>query len=96
MNTRLHEPEVRHVLFLIAELRQDKIAQPACVEYDNYSEADKTGVYEKRFIDHLDLDDDGIDEFFIMATFYGGYQYEIYKRTNHRWQSIFRGGGGGY
>jgi hypothetical protein len=50
---------------------------------------------EEKFLDHLDLDEDGISEVFTKSYFYEGWGYRIYKSLGTEWKEVYRGGGGG-
>jgi hypothetical protein len=42
-----------------------------------------------RFVDSLDLDGDGVDEFITMRLFYENYRYQVYRIRRGKWQKIF-------
>ncbi len=49
----------------------------------------------QNFVDQLDLDGDGVDELVTEGVGYEGGDFIIYKRQNHQWFQVFRGGEGG-
>jgi WD domain, G-beta repeat len=51
----------------------------------------------ERFVDHLDIDGDGVDEVIATKARYEGMYYVIFKRSGSasEWSMVYRGGGGG-
>lgn len=57
---------------------------------------DGTDSVVELFLDHADLDNDGTDEIVTTSYYYESWDYTIYKKEkNGRWQSVYRGAGGG-
>ena len=78
-----------HSLFLIAE-RRDTGYEPSSVWY-HFDSGPSSQV--RSFIDHLDLDGDGVDEVITKDSFSQATRYQIYKKKEGQWQVIYEGGG---
>jgi hypothetical protein len=50
---------------------------------------------DRRFVDHADLDGDGLSEVVAEGHYYESNDYFIYKKQQGRWRSVYQGGGGG-
>ena len=50
---------------------------------------------DRRYVDQVDLDGDGVSEVVAEGTYYESNDYVIYKRQQGRWRPVYRGGGGG-
>jgi hypothetical protein len=50
---------------------------------------------ERRLVDYVDLDGDGVAEVIAEGTYYESNDYFIYKKRQGRWESVYHGGGGG-
>jgi hypothetical protein len=50
---------------------------------------------DRRLVDYLDLDGDGIAEVVAEGTYYESNDYIIYRKQQGRWRSVYQGGGGG-
>lgn len=50
---------------------------------------------DRRFVDHADLDGDGVSEVIAEGHYYESNDYFIYKKQQGRWRSVYQGGGGG-
>jgi hypothetical protein len=50
---------------------------------------------DRRFVDQVDLDGDGVGEVVAEGTYYESNDYVIYKRQQGRWRPVYQGGGGG-
>jgi WD40 repeat protein len=51
----------------------------------------------EQFVDHMDIDGDGVDEVIATKAQYEGMYYVIFKRSGsaREWSMVYRGGGGG-
>jgi hypothetical protein len=50
---------------------------------------------DRRLVDYLDLDGDGVAEVIAEGTYYESNDYVIYRKQRGRWRSVYQGGGGG-
>lgn len=50
---------------------------------------------DRRFVDHADLDGDGVSEVIAEGHYYESNDYFIYKKQQGRWRPVYQGGGGG-
>lgn len=50
---------------------------------------------DRRFVDQLDFDGDGVGEVIAAGSYYESNDYVIYKRQQGRWRPVYKGGGGG-
>lgn len=86
---------VEHDVFLIGQVTGSK-AIPELVRYHEMKDLqDDTDVDELRFVDQLDLDNDGVDEVVLEETGYENEEFEIYKRGDGSWKQVSTGGEGG-
>lgn len=78
-------------LFMIFEA-QGELLKPALTWFHRGGE----GEYEdRRLVDQLDIDGDGIAEVVAAGHYYESNDYIIYKKRQGRWREAYRGGGGG-
>ncbi|HEU4596925.1 MAG TPA: hypothetical protein VFS10_17460 [Pyrinomonadaceae bacterium] len=80
-----------YALFMIFEPAGDKF-KPALTWYHKGAEADAA---DRRLVDLLDLDGDGVAEVFAEGHYYESNDYFIYKKQRGQWRSVYQGGGGG-
>ena len=50
---------------------------------------------ERRFVDQVDIDGDGVAEVIAGGSYYESNDYIIYKRQAGSWRPVYQGGGGG-
>jgi hypothetical protein len=87
-----------YTLFLITTPVTDYTQQsaqtgkPALVWFHHGGEAD---FEERRFVDQLDIDGDGVAEVIAGGGYYESNDYIIYKRQGGSWRPVYQGGGGG-
>jgi len=77
-----------HGLFLIAE-QQNGQYQSAVTWYFKGSEENSQ---QRRLIDVLDLDGDGVAEVFVKGSYYESTDFIIYKKVKGVWKSVYQGG----
>jgi hypothetical protein len=80
-----------YALFMIFEPAGDKL-KAALTWYHKGAEADAA---DRRLVDHLDLDGDGVAEVIAEGHYYESNDYIIYKKQRGQWRSVYQGGGGG-
>ena len=56
---------------------------------------DHTDDVDERFVDQLDLDNDGADEIITIVSYTESWDYIVYKQVQGTWEKIYEGGGGG-
>jgi hypothetical protein len=78
-------------LFIIFEPAGDKF-KPAMTWFHKGSEAEYS---DRRLVDQLDLDGDGVAEVIAEGHYYESNDYFIYKKQRGQWRSVYQGGGGG-
>lgn len=66
--------------------------RPALVWFHRGGEAD---FEERRFVDQLDIDGDGVAEVIAGGYYYESNDYVIYKKQRGSWRVVYQGGGGG-
>jgi hypothetical protein len=66
--------------------------KPALVWFHHGGEAD---YEERRFVDQVDIDGDGVSEVIAGGGYYESNDYIIYKRQAGSWRPVYQGGGGG-
>lgn len=95
---KLKDAEDSYNLFMIttpvADYTQQSAAtgKPALVWFHHGSEADYA---ERKFVDQLDIDGDGVAEVIAGGSYYESNDYIIYKRQGGAWRPVYQGGGGG-
>ena len=82
---------MNYALFMIFEPAGDKF-KAALTWYHNGAEADAA---DRRLVDLLDLDGDGVSEVIAEGHYYESNDYFIYKKQRGQWRSVYQGGGGG-
>ncbi len=82
---------MNYALFMIFEPAADKL-KAALTWYHKGAEADAA---DRRFVDQLDLDGDGVSEVIAEGHYYESNDYFIYKKQRGQWRSVYQGGGGG-
>jgi len=50
---------------------------------------------DRRLVDYVDLDGDGLSEVIAEGTYYESNDYFIYRKQQGRWRNVYQGGGGG-
>ncbi|MBC7929805.1 MAG: VCBS repeat-containing protein [Rubrivivax sp.] len=80
-----------YALFIIYE-PQGELIKPALTWFHNGGEAE---YEDRRLVDQLDVDGDGIAEVVAAGHYYESNDYIIYKKRQGRWREVYRGGGGG-
>jgi hypothetical protein len=92
--TARHRSAIHHLLLLAVKGDQGYVS-----ELSSYHVAkdliDHTDDVDEDFVEHLDLDNDGIDELITMSHYYESWDYGIYQKRNGSWKVVYRGGGGG-
>ena len=89
---RLVGPDyTNYALFMIFEPVGDKF-KAALTWYHKGVEATAA---DRRLVDQLDLDGDGVAEVIAEGHYYESNDYIIYKKQQGRWRSVYQGGGGG-
>lgn len=83
-----------HALFLVAE-PQGRSFRAAHLWYHRTTPDAEDNTQMQNFVDHLDLDGDGVSEIITRITYYESWDYHIYKRRGLAWRRIYTGGGGG-
>ncbi|HVF44959.1 MAG TPA: hypothetical protein VM936_18180 [Pyrinomonadaceae bacterium] len=66
--------------------------KPALVWFHHGGEADYA---ERKFVDQIDIDGDGVAEVIAGGGYYESNDYIIYKRQAGSWRPVYQGGGGG-
>ena len=82
---------MNYALFMIFEPAGDKF-KAALTWYHKGAEADAA---DRRLVDQLDLDGDGVSEVIAEGHYYESNDYFIYKKQRGQWRSVYQGGGGG-
>jgi hypothetical protein len=84
----------KNELWLFAILEQtDSKWRPAISEIHRIHDLeDRKDAIEENYLDQLDIDGDGIDEFFSTSTYYEGISYSAYGIRDGKWTKIFKGG----
>ena len=80
-----------YALFMIFEPAGDKF-KAALTWYHKGVEA---SAADRRLVDQVDLDGDGVAEVIAEGHYYESNDYIIYKKQQGRWRSVYQGGGGG-
>ncbi|MCA1634642.1 MAG: hypothetical protein LC802_13355 [Acidobacteria bacterium] len=80
-----------YALFMFFEPAGDKF-KPALTWYHKGAEATAA---DRRLVDQIDLDGDGVAEVITEGHYYESNDYIIYKKQQGRWRSVYQGGGGG-
>ncbi len=75
-------------LFLIAK-PQGTAMRAEFIKFQAYQPPPEEFLYSIDFIDHLDLDGDGVGEVFAMQGAFDGYAYVIFKKIGGRWVSVY-------
>jgi hypothetical protein len=66
--------------------------KPALTWFHHGGEADYA---ERRFVDQVDIDGDGVSEVIVGGSYYESNDYILYKRQAGSWRPVYQGGGGG-
>jgi hypothetical protein len=80
-----------YALFMIFEPAGEKF-KAALTWYHKGVEATAA---DRRFVDQLDLDGDGVSEVIAEGHYYESNDYFIYKKQRGQWRTVYQGGGGG-
>lgn len=80
-----------YALFMLFEPSGDKF-KPALTWYHKGVEATAA---DRRLVDQLDLDGDGVSEVVAVGHYYESNDYIIYKKQRGQWRAVYQGGGGG-
>lgn len=95
---KLKDAEDSYNLFMITTPVADYTQQsaqagkPALVWFHHGSEAE---YEERKFVDQVDIDGDGVAEVIAGGGYYESNDYIIYKRQAGSWRPVYQGGGGG-
>lgn len=81
-----------NTLFVIFEPSSGGGFKPAMTWSHRGGEAD---YQDRRLVDFVDMDGDGVAEVVAEGTYYESNDYFIYQKRRGRWQSVYQGGGGG-
>ena len=82
---------MNYALFMIFEPAGDKFTA-ALTWYHKGAEADAA---DRRLVDFVDLDGDGVAEVIAEGHYYESNDYFVYKKQRGQWRSVYQGGGGG-
>ncbi len=80
-----------YTLFMIYEPQGDMI-KPALTWFHRGGEGEYA---DRRLVDQLDIDGDGVAEVVAAGHYYESNDYIIYKKRQGRWREVYTGGGGG-
>ena len=92
------KPQARYALFLVVDLNGASYKRSLALvdkltDKDIMAGADMNainqGVYVETLIDHVNLDGEGWDELFTLKRGLEGDGYQIYKRQNGQWKSVY-------
>lgn len=75
-------------LFLIAK-SQGTGMRADLAKFQAYQPPPETFLYSIDFIDHLDLDGNGVGEVFAIQGAFDGYAYVIFKKVGGRWREVY-------
>jgi hypothetical protein len=75
-------------LFLIAK-SQGTAMRADLAKFQAYQPPPETFLHSIDFIDHLDLDGNGVGEVFAVQGAFDGYAYLIFKRVAGRWRQVY-------
>ena len=95
---KLKDAEDSYNLFMITTPVADYTQQsaqsgkPALVWFHHGSEAEYA---ERKFVDQVDIDGDGVSEVIAGGSYYESNDYIIYKRQAGSWRPVYQGAGGG-
>ena len=98
INRTTNQVEDSYNLFMItspvADYKQQstQTGKPALVWFHHGAEADYA---ERRLVDQVDMDGDGVAEVIAGGGYYESNDYIIYKRQAGSWRPVYQGGGGG-
>lgn len=90
--------EDSYTLFIISEPVAGPAApgaptgRPALVWFHHGGEGEYA---DRRFVDQLDIDGDGVAEVVAGGDYYESNDYIIYKKSRGTWRAVYQGGGGG-
>lgn len=86
--TSAAENKFERDLFLIA--KSDGAGMRAdLAKFQAYQPPPETFLYSIDFIDHLDLDGNGVGEVFAIQGAFDGYAYVIFKKVGGRWREVY-------
>jgi hypothetical protein len=75
-------------LFLIAK-SQGTAMRADLAKFQAYQPPPETFLHSIDFIDHLDLDGNGVGEVFAVQGAFDGYAYLIFKKVGGRWREVY-------
>ena len=75
-------------LFLIAK-PQGAVMRADLAKFQAYQPPPETFLHSIDFIDHLDLDGNGVGEVFAVQGAFDGYAYLIFKKVAGRWREVY-------
>lgn len=75
-------------LFLIAK-PQGAGMRADLAKFQAYAPPPETFLHSIDFVDHLDLDGDGVGEVFTQQGGFDGYAYLIFKKVGGRWRQVY-------
>ncbi len=75
-------------LFLIAK-PQGAAMRADLAKFQAYQPPPETFLHSIDFIDHLDLDGNGVGEVFAVQGAFDGYSYLIFKKIGGRWREVY-------
>jgi hypothetical protein len=85
----------RHEVFLIGKLGSSGATTELARYHKTTDLEDGKDSANVRFVDQLDLDNDGTDEIVVEVTGYENEEFGIYSRRNGSWKLVHVGGRGG-
>jgi len=89
------DEHVRHHLFLAARIRNGKAAADLAIHGKTTDLEDRKDLSTITFVDHLDLNHNGVDELVLLSSGYEWQSYLIVERQNGKWVRVAEGGGAG-
>ena len=75
-------------LFLIAK-SQGTAMRADFVKFQAYQPPPEAFLHSIDFVDHLDLDGNGVGEVFAVQGAFDGYSYVIFKKVGGRWREVY-------
>ena len=77
-----------YCLFLLIEMQNSALK----IGLSWYKQGSEATYESRRFVDHLDLDGDGVSEVIATTAYYESTDFTIYKKTRGVWRSVYQGG----
>jgi hypothetical protein len=80
--------DTAYCLFLIVESQNGVYKNGASW----YMKGNEETYESRRFVDHIDIDGDGVSEVIAATSYYESTDYVIYKKVKGVWRSVYQGG----